>query len=82
VTRIITVIVTNSVTPIACCLACAFVQGVTYVRHCCIDLDAQQTRGRIIEQMLMLNSSFKCIQIYKFDRYDFGHTLMCNLRRT
>ncbi len=41
------------------------------------DLDVQQTflsRGGFVEQMLLLRSSFKCDQIYKCQRFDFGHT--------
>ncbi len=39
------------------------------------DLDVQQTgpRGLFVEQKLMLNLSFRCNQIYKYESYDFGH---------
>ncbi len=30
----------------------------------------------------MLSSSFRCDQIYKYEKYDFGHTLLCYLSRT
>jgi len=33
--------------------------------------------GRFVEQKLMLSSNFRCDQIYKNERYDFGHTLLC-----
>ncbi len=31
---------------------------------------------------LMLSSGFKCEQIYKYEIYDFGHTLLCFLSQT
>jgi hypothetical protein len=34
---------------------------------------------RFVEQMLMLSSSFRRDQIYKCQRYNFGHTLICYL---
>jgi hypothetical protein len=40
------------------------------------------TRGQFVEQKLMLSSSFRCDQIYKYERYDFGHTSLCYLSRT
>jgi hypothetical protein len=36
-------------------------------------------RGRFVEQKLMPSSSFRCDLIYKYDTYDFGHTLLCYL---
>jgi hypothetical protein len=39
-------------------------------------------RGQFVEQMLTLSLSFRCDQIYKYERYDFGHTLLCCLSRT
>ncbi len=36
--------------------------------------------GRFIDHNLKLSSSFRCSQIYKFESYDFGHTLMLWLR--
>jgi hypothetical protein len=41
-----------------------------------------RSRGRFIGQRLMLSSSFRCDQIYKYELYDFGHTLLCYLSRT
>jgi hypothetical protein len=41
-----------------------------------------QIRGQFVEQMLMLSSSFRCDQIYKYNIYDFGHTLLCYLSWT
>ncbi len=40
------------------------------------------TWGRFVEQKLMLSSSFRCDPIYKYERYDFGHTLLCYLSPT
>ncbi len=36
----------------------------------------------LLNKRLMLSSSFRCDQIYKYDIYDFGHTLLCYLSRT
>jgi hypothetical protein len=33
-------------------------------------------RGRFVEPMLMLSLSFNCDQIYKYERYNFGHTFL------
>jgi hypothetical protein len=41
-----------------------------------------KTCGRFVEQKLMLSSNFRCDQIYKNERYDFGHTLLCYLSPT
>jgi hypothetical protein len=30
----------------------------------------------------MLSSSFRSDQIYKYEKYDFGHTLLCYLSQT
>ncbi len=38
--------------------------------------------GPFVEQKLMLSSSFKCDQNYKYERYYFGHTLLCFLSPT
>ncbi len=45
------------------------------------DFDVQQTLlwGWLVEQKLMLSSSFRCDQIYNYQRYEFGHTLLCYL---
>jgi hypothetical protein len=40
------------------------------------------TRGWFVEQRLMLSSSFKRDQIYKYEIYYLGHTLLCNLSPT
>jgi len=39
----------------------------------------QHIEGRFVEQMLLLSLSFRCDQIYKCERNDFGHTLLCYL---
>jgi hypothetical protein len=31
----------------------------------------------IIEMFVQLAASFRCAQIYKYEIYDFGHTLLC-----
>ncbi len=36
----------------------------------------------LLNKRLMLSSSFRCDQIYKYMLYDFGHTLLCYLSRT
>ncbi len=36
------------------------------------ELDVQQTHLWFVKQRLVLSSSFKCDQIYKYERYDFG----------
>jgi hypothetical protein len=38
--------------------------------------------GRFFEPKLMLSSNFRCDQIYKYELYDFGHTLLCYLSQT
>jgi hypothetical protein len=35
-----------------------------------------------LNKRLMLSSSFRCDQIYKYEIYNFGHTLLCYLSRT
>ncbi len=37
----------------------------------------QKYRGYVVEQKLVPISSLKCDQIYKYLRYDLGHTLLC-----
>jgi hypothetical protein len=46
-----------------------------------LEFDIQQTnlRGQFVEQKIILISRLECDQIYKFWRYDFGHTLLCCL---
>jgi hypothetical protein len=41
-----------------------------------------ELRGQFVEQKLMLSSNFRCDQIYKYQRYDLGHTLLCYLSQT
>jgi len=36
----------------------------------------------LLNKRLMLSSSFRCDQIHKYEKYDFGHTLLCYLSRT
>ncbi len=36
----------------------------------------------LLNTRLMLSSSFRCDQIYKYELYDFGNTLLCYLSRT
>ena len=40
------------------------------------------TLGQFVEQKFMLSSNFSCDQIYKIERYDFGHTLLRYLSLT
>ncbi len=39
-------------------------------------------RGWFVEQKLMLSSIFWCGQIYKSEKYDFGHNLLWHLSQT
>jgi hypothetical protein len=39
-------------------------------------LNVNNFRGRFVEQMLMLSSNFRCDQIYKYERLNFGHTVV------
>jgi hypothetical protein len=36
----------------------------------------------LLNKRLMLSSSFRCDQIYKYEIYNFGHTLLCYLSPT
>jgi len=36
----------------------------------------------LLNKTLMLSTSFRCDQIYKYEIYNFGHTLLCYLSRT
>ncbi len=36
----------------------------------------------LMNKRLMLSSSFRCDQIYKYKLYDFGRTLLCYLSGT
>jgi hypothetical protein len=40
------------------------------------------TEAGLLNKRLMLSLSFRCDQIYKFELYDSGHTLLCFLSRT
>jgi len=42
----------------------------------------QHTEAVLLNKRLMLSSSSRCGQIYKYELYDFGHTLLCYLSRT
>ncbi len=46
------------------------------------NLDVQHIHiwGWFVEQKLMLGSSFRYDQIYKYPKYDFGHTLFVTLK--
>ncbi len=41
-----------------------------------------QSVAGLLNKRLMLSSSFRCVQIYKYKIYDFGHTLLCYLSQT
>jgi hypothetical protein len=43
---------------------------------------AFEASGRFVEQKHLLSFCFRCEQIYKYERYDFGHTLLCYLSQT
>jgi hypothetical protein len=75
VTKIIYLVIINMVTPKARAKHEPFVQQ-TGLRPDSI------IRGRFVEQMLMLSSSFRCDQIHNCHWYDLGHTLLCYLSRT
>jgi hypothetical protein len=36
----------------------------------------------LLNKGLMLSSSFRCDQIYRYEIYNFGHTLLCYLSQT
>ncbi len=40
------------------------------------------TEAGLLNKRLMLSSSFRCDQIYKYKIYNFGHTLLCYLSPT
>ncbi len=42
----------------------------------------EQTEASLFNKRLMLSSSFSCDQIYKYEIYDFSHTLLCYLSQT
>ncbi len=39
-------------------------------------------RGQFVEQKLMPSSSFRCDLTYKYETFDFGHTLLSYLGPT
>jgi hypothetical protein len=43
---------------------------------------ADKAEAGLLNKMLMLSWSFRCDQIYKYELYDFGHTLLCYLSWT
>ncbi len=45
-------------------------------------LTAEATEASLLNIRLMLSSNFRCGQIYKYEIYDFGHTLLCYLSQT
>jgi hypothetical protein len=45
-------------------------------------LQRRESRGRFVEQKLMLSSNFRCYQIHNCQRCEFGHTLLCYLSHT
>ncbi len=45
-------------------------------------VDVKLPVAGLLNKMLMLSSSFRCEQIYKYKIHDFGHTLLCYLSRT
>jgi hypothetical protein len=42
----------------------------------------EQTEAGSLNKRLRLSSSFWCDQIYKYEIYNFGHTLLCYLSLT
>ncbi len=70
-TKYIAMIVVNLVTPKA-----------TAKQELLFNKLASGLRGQFVEQKLMLSSSFRRDQIYKYERYDFGHTVLCYLSQT
>ncbi len=40
------------------------------------------TVASLLNKRLMLTSSFRCDQIYKYEIHNFGHTLLCYLSPT
>jgi hypothetical protein len=42
----------------------------------------EQTEAGSLNKRLMLSSSLWCDQIYKYEIYNFGHTLLCYLSLT
>ncbi len=57
--------------------------------HLCFGLlkEGKLTEGEgpetgLLNKRLMLSTSFRCDQIYKYEIYNFGHTLLCYLSWT
>ncbi len=46
------------------------------------ELSFNKPEAGLLNKRFMLSSSFRCDQIYKYELYDFGHTLLCYLSRT
>ncbi len=57
---------------------CQFHKHFTLVFYCC----SSACWGQFVKQKLMLSSSFRRDQIYKYEIYDFGHTFLCYLSQT
>jgi len=47
-----------------------------------VQATAHHPEAGSLNKRLMLSSSFRCDQIYKYEIYNFGHTLLCCLSRT
>ncbi len=43
---------------------------------------AKQSKASLLNKGLVLSLSFRCDQIYKYEVYIFGHTLLCYLSQT
>ncbi len=41
-----------------------------------------EAEAGLLNKRLILSSSFRCEQIYKYEIYNFGHTLLCYLSLT
>ncbi len=42
----------------------------------------QDTEAGLLNKRLVLSSSFRCDQFYKYTIYNFGHILLCYLSQT
>jgi hypothetical protein len=42
---------------------------------------SSDSEAGLLNKRLMLSSNFRCDQIYKYEIYNFGHTLLCYLLR-
>jgi len=45
-------------------------------------VDVKLPVAGLLNKMLMPSSSFRCYQNFKYEIYDFGHTLLCYLSQT